>query len=152
MANIVKLPSGNWRVQIRSQQKSISKTFRLKSQAQRWATEQHDRADRGETPTTRDIVKTNTIGELIELHIDDMAEVGKAAQRSKEMALLRLQYDRDVGMVRVSNFNRERVIAFDAAGAPVPTHVYSTSPDLLLRAEAYDMAALRLLRWRQAAR
>ncbi|MHB1212301.1 MAG: hypothetical protein ACYC0W_08585 [Candidatus Nanopelagicales bacterium] len=46
----------------------------------------------------------------------------------------------------------ERVIAFDAAGAPVPTHVYSTSPDLLLRAEAYDMTALRLLRWRQAAR
>jgi hypothetical protein len=43
----------------------------------------------------------------------------------------------------------ERVIAVDAAGRLVPTHVYSTSPDLVLRPEAYDMAALRLQRWRQ---
>lgn len=112
MASIVKLPSGNWRAQLRHHGKSVSKTFRLKSQAQRWATEQQDRLGRGETPTTRDSTKTDTIGELIKVHLDDMAEVGKAAQRSKEAALLRLQDDRDVGKVRLSHFTRERVIEF----------------------------------------
>lgn len=112
MASIVKLPSGNWRAQIRHRQKSTSKTFKLKSQALRWATEQQDRVERGETPTSRDTVKSNTVGELIKLHLDDMAEVGKAAQRSKEQALLRLQDDRDVGKVRVSHFTRDRVINF----------------------------------------
>jgi hypothetical protein len=43
MASIVKLPSGNWRAQLRHHGKSVSKTFRLKSQAERWATEQQDR-------------------------------------------------------------------------------------------------------------
>ena len=112
MATIVKLPSGNWRAQIRHHGKSVSKTFRLKSQAERWATEQHGRADRGEPPTTRDTLKAGTVGDLIKLHLDDMAEVGKAAQRSKEHALLRLQDDRDVGKVRVGHFTRERVIEF----------------------------------------
>lgn len=112
MASIIKLPSGNWRAQIRHHQKSVSKTFRLKSDALRWATEQQDRVCRGETPTKRDSARTDTIGELIKLHLDDMAEVGKAAQRSKEAALLRLQSDRDVGKVRVSHFTRERVIEF----------------------------------------
>ncbi|WP_334145819.1 site-specific integrase [Hyphomicrobium sp.] len=112
MATIVKLPSGNWRAQFRYHGKSVSKTFRLKSLAERWATEQHGRADRGETPTTRDSVKTDTVGQLIQTHLDDMAEVGKAAQRSKEHALLRLQDDRDVGKVRLAHFTRERVIEF----------------------------------------
>ncbi len=33
-------------------------------------------------------------------------------------------------------------------GSTVPTHVYGCSPDLWLRAEALDMASLRLERWR----
>lgn len=33
-------------------------------------------------------------------------------------------------------------------GSAVPTHVYACSPDLWLRAEAFDMARLRLERWR----
>ncbi len=101
MAHVAKLRSGNWRAQMPSR-KSVSKTFRLKSQAERWATEHHGRADRGETPTARDTFKTGTVGELIQTHLDDMAQVGKAAQRSKEHALLRLQDDRDVGKVRVA--------------------------------------------------
>jgi integrase len=112
MATLIKLPSGNWRAQLRHRQKSVSKTFRLKSQALRWATEQQDRIEQGQTPTNRETIRSDTIGELIKLHLDDMAEVGKAAQRSKECALLRLQDDRDVGKVRLSHFTRERVIEF----------------------------------------
>jgi hypothetical protein len=33
-------------------------------------------------------------------------------------------------------------------GTRLPTHVYTSSPDLWLRPEAYDMARLRLDRWR----
>jgi hypothetical protein len=36
-------------------------------------------------------------------------------------------------------------------GRVVGTHVYTTSPDLWLRAEAFDMARLRLERWREGA-
>lgn len=42
-----------------------------------------------------------------------------------------------------------RVVAVTASGA-MPTHVYSTSPDYLGRTEAWDMAVLRLQRWREA--
>lgn len=42
-----------------------------------------------------------------------------------------------------------RVVAADDAGRPYGTHVYASSPDYWLRAEAFDMAALRLERWRQ---
>lgn len=41
-----------------------------------------------------------------------------------------------------------RVVAMTASG-PVPTHVYSTSPDYFGRGEAWDMAVLRLQRWRE---
>lgn len=112
MASIVKLPSGNWRVQIRHHRKSISKTFRLKSLAERWAREQHDLIDRGGTPTPRQDGASDTIGDLIKLHMDDMAEVGKPAQRSKEAALLRLQDDRDIGQLQASHLTREKVIEF----------------------------------------
>ena len=39
MANITKLKSGKWRVQIRSHNKYISKTFLKKSNASAWAKE-----------------------------------------------------------------------------------------------------------------
>lgn len=41
-----------------------------------------------------------------------------------------------------------RVVARTHDGA-IPTHVYTTSPDYLGRAEAWDMAVLRLQRWRE---
>lgn len=40
---------------------------------------------------------------------------------------------------------RSRVVARD--GRAIPTHVYTTSPDLWLRPEAFDMARLRLEQW-----
>jgi hypothetical protein len=41
-----------------------------------------------------------------------------------------------------------RVVARTVDG-DVPTHLYTTSPDYLGRAEAWDMAVLRLQRWRE---
>lgn len=112
MARIIKLPSGNWHVQIRHNGKSVSKTFRLRSHAHRWATEQHDRINHGASPSPRSDAARDTIADLIKIHMDDMAEVGKPAKRSKEATLLRLKEDRDVGHLRPSQLTRERVIDF----------------------------------------
>ncbi len=86
MATITLLPSGYWRVQVRRRGNYASKTFRIKSDAQRWSNEQEDRVERGEGITTRE-APSDTLGDLIELHLADMAEVGRAARRSKEYTL-----------------------------------------------------------------
>jgi hypothetical protein len=43
-----------------------------------------------------------------------------------------------------------RTVVHGLDGRPVATHIYSASPDLWLRPEAFDMASLRLERWTQA--
>jgi hypothetical protein len=43
----------------------------------------------------------------------------------------------------------ERSVVETTDGRTVGTHLYATSPDLWLRAEAFDMARLRLERWRE---
>jgi hypothetical protein len=43
----------------------------------------------------------------------------------------------------------ERTFLLAEDGELVATHVYTTSPDLWLRPEAYDMARIRLDNWRQ---
>ncbi len=43
------------------------------------------------TPTKSRIARLKTFGELIELHIDDMCDVGKSPRRSKAAALDMLQ-------------------------------------------------------------
>jgi hypothetical protein len=44
----------------------------------------------------------------------------------------------------------ERVVLMTVSGDRVPTHIYTTSPDLWLRPEAFDIARLRLDRWTTA--
>lgn len=51
-----------------------------------------------------------TFGDLIDLHIADMKEVGKAPRRSKENALAALK--RDLGGVAMSAITRERIVDF----------------------------------------
>jgi len=45
------------------------------------------------------------------------------------------------------NVEGRRSIIRTTGGESIPTHVYTTSPDLWLRVEAFDMARLRLERW-----
>ncbi|NOT70398.1 MAG: site-specific integrase [Hyphomicrobium sp.] len=110
MASITKLPSGRWRAQLRRRQKSVSKTFRLRADAERWATEQQDRLSRGEGINKRLPDSVGTLGDMIDLHLTDMAEVGKEARRSKEATLLRLKDT--IGTIRLPNLTRERIIEF----------------------------------------
>lgn len=48
-----------------------------------------------------------------------------------------------------ARWTAERVVVLVADGDPLPTHCYTTSPDLWGRPEAYDIAALLLARWFQ---
>jgi hypothetical protein len=52
VATLNRLKTGLWRAQVRRKDKYASKSFRLKSDAERWANEQEDRAYRGQSVTS----------------------------------------------------------------------------------------------------
>jgi integrase len=67
------------------------------------------RIDRGETPSPRVRVAPTTFGHLVELHIQDMLEVGKA-RRSNAASLDALKAK--LGRVALRDITRERLIQF----------------------------------------
>ena len=83
MPTFTKLASGSWRVQVRRKGRYVSETFLRRDDGRRWAMEAERQIDRGETPNYSRIARLKTFGELIDLHIDDMRDVGKAPLRSK---------------------------------------------------------------------
>lgn len=111
MATLTKLPSGQWRAQIRRQGHSISRSFRLKHAADEWARDQERRVDKGETPTGKTPAARETFADLIELHFSDLGELGRAFGRSKESTLLRLK-DSSLGGTRISNITRDSLVQF----------------------------------------
>jgi hypothetical protein len=110
MATFRQLPSGNWRVQIRRKGSYLSSTFRRRRDGEEWALDSERKIDRGETPTTKAQIDPETFGHLIELHLQDMREVGKAPRRSKSFSLDAL--NKKLGKVRWQNLTRERLIQF----------------------------------------
>lgn len=115
MASFSKLPSGQWRAQIRRNGHSVSRSFRLKAEAEAWVRDQEGRIDRGETPMGAVPTSRETFADLIELHFADLAEVGRAFGRSKEATLLRLKDT--LGSTRVSNISRDHLVQFAKARA-----------------------------------
>lgn len=87
MATFTKLSSGSWRVQVRRKGRYVSETFLRRDDAQRWATEAERQIDRGETPSDSRIARLTTFEDLIDLHIDDMRDLGKAPLRSRAATL-----------------------------------------------------------------
>lgn len=110
MASFVKLPSGSWRAVVRRKSRYISETFRRKDDARAWALEAERQIDRGETPKASRTARLRTFGDLIDLHIDDMKEVGKAPGRSKDATLAMLK--RELGSRNMAELDRERIIRF----------------------------------------
>jgi integrase len=115
MATYSKLPSGSWRVQVRRKGRYISETFLKRDDARRWATEAEGRIDRGETPTSERAGRLRTFGQLIDLHVADMKEVGKAPGRSKDATLKMLK--RILGKRKLVELDRDRFIDFGKARA-----------------------------------
>lgn len=99
MATITQLPSGNWRVQVRRKQSYASETFRRHVDAKRWALAAERGIDLGEAPMRRAQVDPTTFEHSIDLHVDDMREVGKAprprsASRGREQVVRGRPLDR----------------------------------------------------------
>jgi hypothetical protein len=110
MATIRQLPSGHWHVQIRLKGRKATETFLRHDHAREWATETEAKVDRGHAPSGRRARGDKTFGALIDLHIDDMREVGKTPGRSKSATLEMLQ--RRLGALRISDVDRERLVRF----------------------------------------
>jgi hypothetical protein len=87
MASIGRQESGAWRVQVRRKGRNLSESFVRYEDAKRWGVGAERQIDRGETPSLSRIAKLRTFGELIDLHVADMQEVGKAPGRSSSLSV-----------------------------------------------------------------
>ena len=110
MASIRKQESGAWRVQVRRKGRSVSETFVRYDDAKKWGVDAERQIDRGETPTLSKVGKLQTFGDLIDLHIADMTDVGKPPGRSKDATLAMLK--RRLGARNMVELDRERLLTF----------------------------------------
>lgn len=115
MATFTKLPSDNWRALVRRKGHVLSETFVAKKDAEVWARRIESEIDNGKTPTKKNVAGVKTLGALIDLHIEDMNEVGKRFGRSKAYSLELLK-DR-LGHVKFENLDREKIIQFGKSRA-----------------------------------
>src|SRR6516165_6495152 len=110
MATFTQLPSGNWRVQVRRKNRYVSESFRRRKDGEDWALDMERNIDRSGSPKPRVAVQARTFGDLIDLHVEDMQEVGRPPRRSKAAVLEALK--EALGTVKLSKLNRERLIEF----------------------------------------
>jgi hypothetical protein len=111
MATFTRLKSGRWRAQVRRKRQYASDTFISQRDAEEWAIEVERSIDRG-APIRRSGLQDapRIFSDLIALHIDDLAEVGKPIRRSKFMVLQALKVS--LGRVKLEDITREKLIEF----------------------------------------
>ena len=83
MATFTQMASGNWRVQVRRKTRYVAETFRRRKDGEEWALEMERNIDRNGSSKPRVARNVRTFGDLIDLHDEDMHEVGKPPRRSK---------------------------------------------------------------------
>lgn len=104
MASIRKQKSGRRRVQVRRKGRAVSETFVRYEDAKAWAVDAERQIDRGETPRQSQVARVKTFGQLVALHIADMASVGKAPRRSKDAVLKALK--KSLGRKTIAEMDR----------------------------------------------
>jgi hypothetical protein len=111
MPTFTKLKSGTWRVQVRRKRQYVANTFIRRRDAEEWAVEAERSIDRG-TPIRRSKSheRPRTFSDLIALHLDDLAQVGKPVRRSKSMVLKALKISLE--RVNLKDITREKLIEF----------------------------------------
>jgi integrase len=102
--------AGKWRVQIRRDGHCLSKAFHRKSDADEWVREVERAIDKQIDPSARRVSRKDTFASLIDLHIDDLGEVGKPLRRSKRHVLNRLRTE--LGDLPLSQLTREKLIQY----------------------------------------
>lgn len=113
MATFKKRHSGRWQAQVRRKGHSLSETFALRKDAEAWARRIESEIDGGKTPARKNMGGVKTLGALIDLHIEEMKDVGKVLGRSKAFGLELLK--NRLGKVRFENLDREQIIQFGKA-------------------------------------
>ena len=109
MANIAKLKSGKWRVQIRSHNKYISKTFLKKSNASAWAKEIEYQLDRDQYEDFSDSARIS-LGDLITRYRDEITPLkrGRDSEKYKLNFILRNR----IAKVKLLNLKAKHIIDF----------------------------------------
>jgi hypothetical protein len=74
---IVKLRSGNWRLQVRRNKSSVNNTFHRRADAEAWALEAERTIDKGLEPKAVSPKSVQSFSDIVDLHVRDMREVGK---------------------------------------------------------------------------
>jgi hypothetical protein len=110
VATFTQLISGNWRVQVRRKTRYVAETFRRRKDGEEWALEMERNIDRNGSSKPRAVRNVRTFGDLIDLHDEDMHEVGKPPRRSKAAVMASLKTE--LGNVKLPALNRERLIEF----------------------------------------
>jgi hypothetical protein len=111
MPTFTKLKSGSWRVQVRRKREYVANTFIRRRDAEQWAIEIERSIDRGgPIRRSRNNEQPRIFSDLIALHLDDLAQVGKPVRRSKSTVLKALKTS--LGRVRLNDITRERLIEF----------------------------------------
>ena len=82
MATFAQLGSGNWRAQVRRKGSYAADTFRRRKDAEELALDTERCIDCGIALRPRSREGARTFGDLINLHIADIHEVGKPPRRS----------------------------------------------------------------------
>lgn len=110
MASISKLPSGRWRVQVRRGGGYAAKTFTKKSDCEKWAL-QAERAFEtgGAIPNSADQSRF-TFSDAINLHLEDMIDVGRAPRRTKAYTLEFLK--KRLGQTKLPSLSKAKLIEF----------------------------------------
>jgi hypothetical protein len=128
MPTFTKLTSGSWRVQVRRKREHVANTFIRRRDAEEWAIDVERSIDRGiPIRRSRPHEQPRIFADLIALHLDDLAQVGKPVRRSKSMVLKALKAS--LGRVNLKDITRDRLIEFGrkraAQGAGPATQSYS---------------------------
>ena len=109
MANITKLKSGKWRVQIRSHNKYISKSFLKKAHASMWAKEIEYQLDRDQYEDFSDSARISR-GDLITRYRDEITphKKGRDTEKYKLNFILRHK----IAKVKLLSLKAKHIIDF----------------------------------------
>lgn len=110
MATIFKTRQGHWRAQVRRKRKYLSNTFRLKTQAHEWVRDVEHLIDIGGEPKKQSGRRAQTVGALVDLHLEDLRELGRPIRRSKMAVMETLK--RDLGAIRIDRLDRSLLIQY----------------------------------------
>jgi integrase len=113
MATLIKLPSGNWRIQVRRKGQYATRTFRKKEDAETWGLAVEREIDlSARRPSDWD---KYTLEELIDLYLQDMLELGRRVGRTRQLFLESIRPT--LGKLKLSELTRANFLKYGRARA-----------------------------------